>query len=85
MNVYRSRIFATLLSPEGATFDVLRTQPLTTSPHPERQQVKHTSTKGAQKLAVHLRSATSPRIAILLSPGEEPATQFRVKPLADWK
>jgi hypothetical protein len=76
---------ATLLSPEGATFDVLPAEPLATSPHPKRQQVKHTSTKGAQKVAIHLRSATSPRIAVLLSPGDEPATQFRITPLADWK
>lgn len=79
------RLTATLLSPAGAAFEVLPTEPLATSPHPERQQEKRGKVKRPKKLAVHLRSAESPRIVVLLSPGGQPKTHADITPLAEWK
>ena len=79
------QLTATLLSPAGAVFEVMPAEPLATSPHPERQQVKHTSVRHPRKLAVHLRSTKSPRIVINLTTGEKPAAPSGITPLANWK
>lgn len=79
------RLTATLLSPAGAAFEVLPTEPLATSPHPKRQQEKRGKVKQPKKLAIHLRAAASPRIAVLLSPGGQPNTHADITPLTEWK
>ncbi len=79
------QLTATLLSPAGAVFEVMPAEPLATSPHPERQQVKHTSVRHPRKLAVHLSSTKSPRIVINLTTGEKPAAPSGITPLANWK
>ena len=75
---------ATILSPAGAQFQQLRSEPMSTSPHPPRQQVKHPS-RHAQKLAIHCTPATSQRITVLLTAEDAAATKVAVLPLEGWK
>lgn len=80
------KLTATLLSPQGASFSVLRAEPMATSPQPPRQQVKHTSTEKPQKLSVHCQTGGTVRIVVLLSPGDAPNnTKQAILPLAKWK
>jgi hypothetical protein len=76
---------ATILSPPGATFAVMPAEPLPSSPHPSKQQVKHTSVTHPQKLAVHLENVSEVRLVVLLSPGDGPAKALAVVPLGEWK
>jgi hypothetical protein len=55
---------AEILSPAGATFQMMNSQPLPGSPHPERQA----KNERIKKLAVHLGDIKEIRIAILLTP-----------------
>jgi hypothetical protein len=50
-----AQLTASILSPPGATFEVIPAEPFASSPHPPQQQVKHTSVSKPKKLAVHLR------------------------------
>lgn len=79
-----AKLFATILSPPDAAFAVMPAEPLPTSPHPPRQQVKHLAVRHPQTLAVHLKQATDVRLVVLLSP-EADATAPAVTPLSEWK
>lgn len=79
------QLTATLLSPAGAVFEVMPAEPLATSPHPERQQVKHTSMRHPRKLAVHVGALASPRFTVLLSPGGSSANPALPPALAEWR
>ncbi len=80
----KARLWARLLSPAEAKFEVLDAQPLPTSPHPEGQR----NNEGIRKLTIHLTGATDARLAVLLVPlkeGEDaPAQLPEVRPLAEW-
>ncbi len=76
---------AVLLSPAGATFEVLPARPLPTSPDPPMQH----QNKGLKKLAVHLPQAANVTISVLFRPRfafePEEARRPEVPPIADWK
>jgi hypothetical protein len=78
---------ARILSPAGATFRVLPVEPLATSPHPPRQQVKASASaptpSGARKLTVELKEVRDLTLTVLLTPDPE-APVPTVKPLAEW-
>ena len=78
------KLTATLLSPAGAIFEVRPVVPLPSSPQPAVQQVKHSSVKSPQKLAVHCSGTDAVRIVVLLSPGEA-VSKPTIIPLAKWK
>jgi hypothetical protein len=59
-----ARLVARLLLPAAARFVVMDTQPLPTSPHPEKQA----RNQGLRKLAVHLTGAQDVRLMVLLTP-----------------
>lgn len=80
-----AQLTATIVSPAGATFAVMPAEPLPSSPHPPRQQVKHASAAHPQKLAVRLENASEVRLVVLLSPGGAPAKASTVVPLSEWK
>ncbi len=66
---------ARILSPEGATFDTVSTQPA----EPQKQN------EGTRKLVVRLAGpVTEARIAVLLTPGEAAVEAPKVRPLEDW-
>ncbi len=79
------KLTATLLSPEGASFAMLPAKQMATSPQPPQQQVKHSSTKNPQKLAVHFQATGKVRIVVLLSQGNAPKAKPDILPLAKWK
>jgi len=76
---------AYLLSPAGATFQVMDARPLPTSPDPDIQQ----QNKGVKKLAIHLPKAKNVTISVVMVPryGFEPEPKPAVKPtpLGSWK
>ena len=79
-----TRLRVEILSPEGATLQLVEAKPLPDSPHPERQA----KNEGTRKLAIHLAGVKSCRLAVVLAPvledrGQSPA-QFKLKALADW-
>jgi hypothetical protein len=79
-----ARLNAQILSPEGATFQLMEALPLPGSPHPERQA----KNAGTRKLAIHLEGIKNCRVAVVLAPvtedrGQGPA-QFKLKRLSDW-
>ena len=72
------RLFARILSPKDATFEVIPAEPLPSSPHPPVQ-----AKNGAvAKLAVHLPGVARVRLTILLTP--EPNQRTEVLPLDRW-
>ncbi len=75
---------ARILAPGTARFTVMEGRPLPSSPAPERQA----QNKGVRKLAIQLQGVTDLRLAVLLVPHPEGATQAAppppVKPLAQW-
>lgn len=72
------KFYARILSPKNARFDVMKPEPLASSPHPPVQA----KNGGVTKLAVHLPDVAHVRLAILLSP--EPNQQAKVLPLDRW-
>jgi hypothetical protein len=79
-----TRLRVEILSPEGATLQLVEAKPLPDSPHPERQA----KNEGTRKLAIHLAGVKSCRLAVVLAPvfegrGQSPV-QFKLKTLADW-
>jgi hypothetical protein len=72
------KLFARILSPTSAKFEVKDAQPLPTSPHPEGQA----KNGGITKLTVHVPETARVRLAILLSP--EPNQRVDVRPLDRW-
>lgn len=79
-----ARLWARILSPQGAKFSLMDAQPLPTSPNPEGQR----KNEGVRKLAIHLSGATDARLAALLVPlreGEAAPSQLpEVSPLEKW-
>lgn len=73
---------AEILSPETATFQMMDSQPLPGSPHPERQA----KNERVKKLSVHLKDVTETRIAILLSPmtSEQAGQSVKLSALSEW-
>ncbi len=73
-----------ILSPPGATFQVMDAQPLPSSPHPEKQA----ENDRIRKLAVHLTGVSDTRLAVLLVPNppkpEEAAAAVKLTPLSEW-
>jgi hypothetical protein len=73
-----------LLSPEGATFQIMDAQPLPESPQRDRQA----KNQGVKKLAVHLQGVTGARLAVAMTPltsrNEAAATPPKLTPLSDW-
>lgn len=79
------RLTARVLSPPGATFEVMPAEPLPTSPNPEGQNSRKKGvTAKPKKLAVHLQGVTDARLVVLLTPEEKP-TDPTVVPLSEWK
>jgi hypothetical protein len=78
------RLWARLLSPQGARFSLLEALPLPSSPHPAGQNPN----TGIRKLAIRIENAREARLAVLLvplRPGEEPPTRLpELSPLVTW-
>ncbi len=78
------KVRAEILSPPLVTFQAMDAQPLTTSPHPERQAAN----EGIKKLAIHLTGITDTRLAVLLVPfgpgSESLPSSPKVTALAEW-
>jgi hypothetical protein len=74
------KVYAKLVSPEGARFEVLPAQPLATSPKPEGQA----KNENIRKLTVHLTGATKARLAIRLATKERGDKETTVRNLSDW-
>ena len=79
------RMWAKLLGSPGSQWEVRDPVPLATSPNPAGQN----DNAGYQKLAIHLPSVTSRRVAVWfvpLVPGENPPTTMPViEPLEQWQ
>jgi len=63
----KDQLLVKILSPASAKFQILKPQPLPTSPHPKGQRTN----RGIQKLAIHLQHIDSVRLGVLLSPVEK--------------
>jgi hypothetical protein len=79
----KETMFVTLLSKEpAARFEVQKSEPLPTSPHPEKQA----SNDGVQTLTLHFTGVRQLQIVVLFSP--DPAVknsaEQKIKPLAEW-
>jgi hypothetical protein len=78
------RLWAKILSPANATFDVMDARPLPTSPNPSEQA----KNDGVRKLVIHLSGVKDARLAVLLAPlreGEQaPRTDLKLVTLRDW-
>jgi hypothetical protein len=72
------KLFARILSPKDAKFEVMRAEALPSSPHPPVQA----KNDGVAKIAVHLPDVARVRLTILLSP--EPNQRADVRPLERW-
>jgi hypothetical protein len=72
------KMFAQILSPANATFEIMKAEPLQGSPHPPMQA----KNEGVTKLAIHLPHITNTRVAVLLS--TQPNQQADVLPLERW-
>ena len=59
-----AQLHAEILSPPGATFQIMEAQPLETSPHPDRQA----KNERIRKLAIHLTGVTNSQLSVLLVP-----------------
>jgi len=71
-----------ILSPDGASFQIMDAAPLPESPHPERQA----KNEGVKKLAIRLKDASRTRIAVLFTPGTAESAEGprKVVPFAEW-
>jgi hypothetical protein len=78
------RLAARILSPKGATFEVMEARPLPTSPNPPMQN----KNEGVRKLAIHLKDVNDLRLAVLLVPLREdevmPKNEAQVVALKQW-
>jgi hypothetical protein len=79
-----AQLHAEILSPPGASFQIMDAQPLPASPHPERQA----KNERIRKLAIHLTGISNTRLAVLLVPKpakDEGASQApKLSSLAEW-
>ena len=79
-----AQLRAQILSPPGASFQIMDAQPLPTSPHPERQA----KNDRIRKLAIHLTGVSDARLAVLLVPNppkpEEAGEVIKLSALSEW-
>jgi hypothetical protein len=81
-----AQLHAEILSPPGASFQIMDAQPLPTSPHPEGQA----KNQRIRKLAIHLTGISNTRLAVLLTPkpakdeGTSQVPKVKVSSLAEW-
>jgi hypothetical protein len=80
----KSKLWAAILSPAGAKFDVMPTQPLPSSP-----QADNLSLGGGRKLVIRLPATSKTRLSVVFVPlpGETQApdpASIPLKPLSDW-
>jgi hypothetical protein len=79
-----AQLHAEILSPSGASFQIMDAEPLPASPHPEKQA----RNERIRKLAIHLTDISNTRLAVLLAPKpakDEGAIQPpKVSSLAEW-
>ncbi len=82
------KLTARILQPAGAKFEVMPAEPLLTSPHPPRQQMKSRWSKegstGVRKLAIKLADVTDLTLAITFMPDEEGVESSPARPLSKW-
>jgi len=78
LELHGKKLFARILSPANARFEVMSPEPLPTSPQPPVQA----KNDGVSKLAVHLPDVARIRLAIFLSP--DPKQRSEVLPLNQW-
>lgn len=71
-------LYARIISPESAAFEVLPAAPLPSSPQPAKQNLN----TGFRKLAIHLNQATNVTVTVVFSP--EPGAKAEVKTLENW-
>jgi hypothetical protein len=74
------KLVATLVSPAGATFDIMAAAPLPTSPHPK----ENNPNEGIRKLSVHMPAASNARIVVVFHPEKGSARNSFTQPLAQW-
>ena len=78
------RLAAQILSPANARFDVLKAEPLPSSPRPPRQA----NNDRYRKLAIHLTEVKDLHLTVLFTPltkgGEVVKSSTKVLPLAEW-
>ena len=78
-----AKLAARLLTPIEARFTVQPAEPMASSPHPERQG----RNGNVRKLSIHLPTASSVRLAVLLATPDAPAdagSAPKIAPLAEW-
>ena len=79
-----TQLRAEILSPPGATFQIMDAEPLPASPHPERQA----KNERIRKLAIHLTGVSTTRLAVALTPnwplGERSAQDMKLSALSAW-
>jgi hypothetical protein len=79
-----AQLRAEILSPADAKFQIMDAQPLSTSPHPERQA----KNARAQKLAIHLTGVSNTRLAVVLLPqppkDQQPDQAVKLSALSEW-
>jgi Heparinase II/III-like protein/Domain of unknown function (DUF4962) len=79
-----AQLRAELLSPPGATFQIMDAQPLPASPHPDRQA----KNERIRKLAIHLTGVSNARLAVLLAPSPSKAEgtgqALKLSALSEW-
>jgi hypothetical protein len=79
-----AQLHAEILSPPGASFQIMDAEPLPASPHPKKQA----RNERIRKLAIHLTDISNTRLAVLLAPKpakDEGAIQPpKVSSLAEW-
>ena len=74
------KMIATLVSPAGATFDIMAATPLPTSPQPK----ENNPNEGIRKLSVHMPAAGNARIVVVFHPEKGSARNGFTQPLAKW-
>jgi len=79
-----ARLRASILSPEGAQFQIMDARPLPASPHSEKQA----KNENIRKLAIHIPDVTETRLTVLLFPiakeGKPATEKLRLEELAKW-
>jgi hypothetical protein len=79
-----ARLRAAILSPQGASFQIMQAQPLPDSPHPQKQA----ENRNIRKLAIHLTGVTDLRLAVLLLPlgadMDQPISPVKMDDLSRW-
>ena len=75
-----AQLWARILTPPAARFEVLPATPLPGSPNPAGQAAN----EHVRKLTIHVPAIQDCRLAVLLVPGRKPAQWPEVRALAQW-